>query len=223
METQVNNIEKGLWFTDHKSHVYFHWILDSLERAEMSIDYQRDYQLLVLEQLFKKEFVRESLKFLQYNYVVLKSNELYKIKELIIASKTAETGNYNVSILQDLINRFKKISNYEAYSEYENLFVYRNSSIGRNINDQEKLESLLKKYNFKLIEFENFSFNEKINILRNCKNLMGIFGSGLTNMIFLNKNSNLIEIRHYGDKTNNAFFFISFCCWVELLLRILLF
>ena len=37
---------------------------------------------------------------------------------------------------------------------------------------------------------------------------MGIFGR-LTNMIFLNKNSNLIEIRHYGDKTNNAFFSLA--------------
>ena len=36
-------------------------------------------------------------------------------------------------------------------------------------------------------------------------NLMGIFGSGLTNMIFLNKDSNVIEIRASEDRHNNAF------------------
>ena len=54
-------IEKGIWFTDHKSHVYFHWLMDSLQRAEISFEYQKEYPLLLPEELYEKPFVVERL------------------------------------------------------------------------------------------------------------------------------------------------------------------
>ena len=202
-------IEKGIWFTDHKSHVYFHWILDSLQRAEISYKYQKEYPLLVPEELYEIAFVSESLEHLGFEYKVLDKNQIYKLKEVVIISKTAQTGNYNKYILDNLVKRFFSFSKKEKSSPNKNLFILRKQKRGRNIKNLHEIESILEKYNFETIEFENFNFKEKIKLLSNCKNLVGIFGSGLTNMIFMKKNTNVIEIRRKNDDKNNAFFSLA--------------
>ena len=202
-------IEKGIWFTDHKSHVYFHWLMDSLQRAEISFEYQKEYPLLLPEELYEKPFVVESLDHLGLNYILLKKNQIYKIKKIIITSKTAETGNYNKNILSNLIDRFHENINLQSLRPEKNIFIYRKKEVGRTIGNFENIKKILDKYNFEVVEFEDLSFKEKIKLLGKCKNLIGIFGSGLTNMIFMKKNMNVIEIRQLNDKHNNAFYSLA--------------
>ncbi len=209
---KVKTIEKGTWFTDNKSHVYFHWILDALERSELAIDYLDEYPLLVPEEFFKKDFIAESLDFLGLNYLILKNNHVYKINELLITSKTAETGNYNEKILKNLINRFKFNANKPIVKTYKNIFIYRDSKIGRNIQNFEEIKHILEKHKYEVINFEDYSYDEKIAILKYCENLLGMFGSGLSNMIFLDEARNLIEIRNLNDYKNNAFYSLSSAC-----------
>ena len=207
---KIEHIDKGIWFTDHKSHVYFHWILDSLQRAEMSLNFNDEFPFLVPEELFKLSYVNESLDFLGFNYKVLKSDQLYKIENLLITSKTAdESGNYNSEILNKLIKRFKEKSELINVQPSKNYFITRQQKDGRTVDNFESIKEVLKKYNFELLRFEEYNFHEKINLMNECKNLIGIFGSGLTNMIFLNKESNVIEIREAEDRHNNAFFSLS--------------
>ncbi len=209
-DKKIEHIDKGIWFTDHKSHVYFHWILDSLQRAEMSINFNDEFPFLVPEELFKISFVNESLDFLGLRYKVLKSDQLYKIDNLLITSKTAdESGNYNTVILNKLIKRFKENTKFIEVKPSKNYFIIRQQKDGRIVDNFESLKKVLNKYNFELLRFEEYTFHEKINLMNECKNLMGIFGSGLTNMIFLNQESNVIEIREKEDRHNNAFFSLS--------------
>ena len=205
-------IHKGAWIVDNKSHVYFHWIFDALERSELVIEDLKDYPLLVPEEFYEKQFVAESLNHLKLNYIVLKKNQLYRIKDLLITSKTAMSGNYNETILRSLINRFKNNSEFINIPEKENIFIYRDSKIGRNIENFTEIRPILDKYKYDIVDFEKFTFTEKISLLRGCKNLLGMFGSGLSNMIFLNEGNNLIEIRNENDNKNNAFFSLASAC-----------
>ena len=209
---KVRTIEKGTWFTDNKSHVYFHWILDALERCELAIDYLDEYPLLVPEEFYKKAFIAESLDLLGLNYYVLEKNYIYKIKELLITSKTAETGNYNEKILKNLINRFKLNAKIPVVNTNKNIFIYRDSKIGRDIKNFKEIKHILDKHNYEIVNFEDYSYDEKIAILKYCENLLGMFGSGLSNMIFLDKAKNLIEIRNLNDYKNNAFYSLSSAC-----------
>lgn len=177
------------------------------------VDENKNIPLLVPEELFKKDYISQSLQFLNLNYIVLKSNHIYKVKKLTITSKTALSGNYNEKILASLVQLFKKKSEKTGSSSIiknpENLFIYRNKSVGRDIYNFDELQKILSNYDYSLIKFEDYSYLEKIQILSQCKNLMGMFGSGLSNMIFLNEGSNLIEIRHKSDSKNNAFFSLA--------------
>ena len=205
----IKIIDKGIWFTDHKSHVYFHWVLDALQRAQVANILNSEYPLLVPEDFYKKDFVKESLSLLGFDYEVIHSNTIYKVKDLIIISKTAVSGNYNEKILAELIQNFKAESKNIKNNKYENLFIKRSGENGREIENMDELDKVLQKNNFHYIEFEKYSFVEKIKILQNCNNLIGVFGSGLTNMIFLKSNSNVIEIRNQNDNHNNAFFSLA--------------
>jgi capsular polysaccharide biosynthesis protein len=53
---------------------------------------------------------------------------------------------------------------------------------------------MLSKYKFKKYYFENLSYLEQIRLCYNSKIIIGVQGSGLTNLIFMKKNSNLIEM-----------------------------
>lgn len=209
---KVRIIEKGTWFIDNKSHVYFHWILDALERSELAIDYLNEYPLLIPEEFYKKDFISESLDHLKLNYLVLKQNQVYKIKKLLVTSKTAETGNYNEEILRNLINRFKINASTFEKNPVNNIFIYRNPKIGRNIKNFDEIKVILEKHNYEIINLEDYSYSEKIVLLDNCNNLLGMFGSGLSNMIFLNESKNLIEIRNLNDNKNNAFYSLASAC-----------
>ena len=87
----------------------------------------------------------------------------------------------------------------------KNDFIVRQKKDGRTVSNFEIIEEVLKNTILNYSDLKN-TLLEKINLLNECKSLMGIFGSGLTNMIFLNKDSNVIEIRASEDRHNNAFF-----------------
>ena len=50
---------------------------------------------------------------------------------------------------------------------------------------------------------------EQLDIFSNCKTLIAIHGAGLTNMIFMQPNSNILEIRQENDCSSNCYFSMS--------------
>lgn len=211
----IQIIENGSWIIDNKSHVYFHWIFDALERSELINEQITDYPLLIPEEFYKKEFVSESLEHLKHKFIILRKNQVYKIKNLLITSKTALTGNYNEEILEKLIERFKNNSVPNQIESKKNIFIYRDSKIGRNIENFEEIKPILDKHKYEVVDFENYTFSEKVSLLSGCESLIGLFGSGLSNMIFLDKGKNLIEIRREDDSKNNAFFSLASACGLD--------
>jgi capsular polysaccharide biosynthesis protein len=202
-------IDKGIWFTDHKSHVFFHWIFDSLMRAEASIDYNKEYPLIVPEKFYNQSFIKDSLDHLNLNFIVMKDNQLYRIKDLLLVTKTSLTGNYNEKILDKLKIRFTKNMVKQELNFNQNLFIYRKKGQSRAIHNFEELKPIIAKYGYQLIQFEDYTFNQKINLLSNCKNLVGVFGSGLSSMLFLPQGAKIAEIRQKGDYKNNAYFSLA--------------
>ena len=122
------------------------------------------------------------------------------------------SGNYNETILRSLINRFKNNFEYKSIPKKENIFIYRDSKIGRDIENFIDIKPILDKHNYEIVDFENILLMKKYLYFKVVKILLGLFGSGLSNMIFLNKGNNLIEIRNENDDKNNAFFSLASAC-----------
>ena len=60
--------------------------------------------------------------------------------------------------------------------------------------NEKELFNKLKKIGFKLVYFENLSFEDQISIASNCKIMVGYHGAGLTNLLFMRPRTKVFEI-----------------------------
>ena len=103
------------------------------------------------------------------------------------------TSPYRYSIFSS----FKKLKKHLILSKikYEKIFIERkiqnNKKFLSNINE---IRAILSKFNFNFISFEDLSFKEQIEVMNSCKILVGLHGSGFTNMVFMNSGSSVIDI-----------------------------
>lgn len=101
---------------------------------------------------------------------------------------------------------FNKLrSNYGLYTEQNNIIneridvtlLYRNDGKDRNISNIEIFENLLKKNNIKYKLFslsDYYNFQEIVDIFYNSDNIISFHGCELTYGIFMNKNTQIIEL-----------------------------
>ena len=82
------------------------------------------------------------------------------------------------------------------YKKNENVFIDRSDSIfnhNKLVNNLEIIE-YLKKKRFLIIKLAELSFNEQIKIFNEAKIIIGSHGAGLTNLIFCEPSTKVIEI-----------------------------
>jgi len=203
-------IFKGIWIFDNKSDVYFHFLIDSLSRAIMADEYKDEYLILIPESQ-RKDWKIELIEKLNFNYLFLDENKTYLIKNLIIPSYPAPSGNYNPLLLKQLIKMLLSnidLSNKNKYQNFKRVWVDRSNSRRDMLNFAE-IEPILKKFDFKVVRLEEKNLVEKILILQNIEWLIGNHGSGLTNMIFMKPDTNVLDIRDPQDSIKNAFFSLT--------------
>lgn len=205
-EKKISTIDKASWILDNKSTVYFHFICDSLTRSVLIDKKIQDYPVLLTHDFIGKNFVYEFLDYLEIPYIQME-NKYYYVKNLLITPHTAPSGNYNPHLIKKLRNRFNN-ENTSVDSINKRIWIDRKNE-RRDVKNFDEVTQILKKYNFEIVNFKDYSILEKINLLKKTEYLMGAFGSGLTNMIMLPSSSKLIELRKKGDSHNNAFFSLS--------------
>ena len=94
-----------------------------------------------------------------------------------------------IQILQPQEN-LKKTESQEVYTKNEN-----------------ELINVLKLYNFRLVNFEDYDYETQINIARNCKIMIGYHGAGLTNLFYMKQKALVIEIFNNNYKHEHFKFF----------------
>lgn len=206
-------IPKGTWIIDDWSLGYFHWFADALTRAELVINYTHKYPLILPAEFEKIPYINKSLEMLDIPCIYLEKNKPSKVQELLITSYTAPTGNYNKALLQSLSNRFRKWveknneknNNNLPHSKHK-IFVSRANTYRRRISNEHEILPIINNYGFEVIHPENISFEEQVKLFYSTAVLVGLHGAGLTNMIFMQPGSTIIEIRRHGDSLNNCFF-----------------
>lgn len=199
-------IDKGIWITDNKSSVYFHWLCDAMGRWTILPSKFDDYPVLLPEK-YEINWIIEILNFLDVKYIIFKANEKIKVKNLILTSYPAPSGNFHKKTLLKLKNKFllNYTSNDEIDLNFKNVWIDMDSH-RRPVKNIEKIRPVLDKYKFKEVKMEELNINEKITLLQNTHVLLGSHSSGLTNMLFMKPGSIVIDIRDPEDSIKNAFF-----------------
>lgn len=203
-------IEKGLWAIDSRSNQYFHWMTDAMQRIFNAEEYLTQYPLILTSNFKDKSFINEAIEMLGIDTIYIDHQNHYKINKLLMSERVSPAGNYRKEIINNIALKFVNLqSQTEINYDYERVWISRQNAGRRLISNFSEVKTILKKYKFKIIEFENYSFAEQIRIGMNCKVLGGVHGAGLTNMMFMSKGSKILEIRGKGDSSNNCFFSLA--------------
>ena len=75
----------------------------------------------------------------------------------------------------------------------ERIYISRNQASRRRIVNEEEVVNLLKKIGFQIITFESTSIREQALYLANAQIVVGPHGAGLTNILFCNPGTKIIE------------------------------
>jgi capsular polysaccharide biosynthesis protein len=210
---QINNlnnfeeIDSAFWVIDEKSNRYFHWLTDTLMRFFLVVKSKESGPILIHEDLLSYPYIKESLDILNINHVMYDKNTLLRVNNLNIVSHVSESGNYNKEIINAVRKGFTK--NVNSSKPSERIWISRSNSDYRKIKNLEEIMPLLKKYNFEIIKPEENSLEKNIEVFNSCKVVGGLHGAGLTNMLFMQKNTSVIEVRRHGDVNNNCYYSLA--------------
>ncbi len=210
------NIKKGGLITANWSWTnYFHWNHDFLPLVLFYYESnKKENNICIPSSFFKKApFVEETLNILDIKYTILNNKSKYCFSKLeIISDASLNPGNQRAHLIRNLRSKFYQSCNFTLKDKQEIIYISRkdNSRIAntniRNISNEEECIKIFRKFKIRVISTLGLSVKEQFNIFSNCKTLIAIHGAGLTNMMFMKSNSNILEIRQKDDVGNNCYF-----------------
>lgn len=202
-------INKAILITDHFSAGFFHWFGDVLQKLEAldGIKFDLSDYVFLIPKDFASSFSLDSLKVYDINYKVVEKNHKILANRLLVIPELAPSGNYRPELMQNMRNRFKKF--YNIIPNQKRIFITRSKALKRRIINEDKLLQILKKFNFDVLVFEDMSFDEQYKCIAESNLLVSLHGAGLTHMLWLKKNSKVLEIREKKDSHNNCFYSLS--------------
>jgi len=193
---------------------YFHWLTEVLPKLLFLIEKKQITTILIPASLYKKEFVHQSLKILpnEIKVKIISAPHRYFLPVYKYCSLGVHSGNFHPDIICQL--REKMWNAFFATSEQveqqkEIIFIYRNLSERRGIVNFSEVEVVLAQKNVKVVNFSVLTFREQIVLMRRCAMLIGVHGAGLTNMLFTNPGTRILELRKKGDAHNNCYFSLA--------------
>jgi capsular polysaccharide biosynthesis protein len=183
---------------------YFHWTSEVLIKL---VKWQDKSVLLLLPEDYPG-FVFQSASFLGYNNIKkIPKGYGVKVSELHLYSNP-DTGYYikeEVSLLRkEVLFRSSKTDVRDGLR----IYISRSNAKLRRIVNEAEVSELLKSRGFTVLQTENLTFCEQVELFKNCKFLVAQHGAGLTNMIFMPEGSKILELHRRVDPESE---FMNIC------------
>ncbi len=188
-------IKKGIWITHDWTDAYYHWFADALPRLMLAEDSINVHQLPVLlpDYYQQHSFITDSLTMLGYQPYFLESGIPYIVDKLYITSMTAVTGQFNSIYIGKVRSSLTEGKNQNT-DICKKIYISRSKAKKRFVANEKELSAFLSSLGFQIVHFENYSLEQQIKIVSESKVIIGLHGAGLTNMLFLPKQSTVFEL-----------------------------
>lgn len=199
-------ISEGIWVLDQWSVGYYHWLVDALPRIITAETINCQYPLIIPKHFKSIDFVYESLKILKRDIITYNLKEKLVVKELVAPShfEPAHCDNTQIKKVRDKFREHD--NNYYSATPYRKVYISRNKAKRRFVVNEKELQEILDQYGFITVFMEDLSFSEQRKLMAETSILLSNHGAGLTNMLFLNEGSIIIELKSDSEDINNCFF-----------------
>lgn len=208
-------MDKVISLSNYLDGNYFHFIAETIPRLLILMQFGlnfKDYTIILSESSYKQaEMVFENfLKIPKEQIFRKKHKQIIQAEEVIVPSfthsrsKESKMANiYNQSLFQYLNNLALKYSKPE---KKKNLLVVRNNVKQRRFSDFHKLDSIIAKYQFEVIDLAKLDFKQQLHYFRNANLVLAIHGAGLTNLLF-SESAKIIELFPTSRWCRDAFYY----------------
>lgn len=187
--------------TDEWTSNYYHWHIFAL--AKLLILQEKSLvkdSLLFLPKKYKKyQFVLPTLEkvgILKKQVVFLRRKSNIKVNELALV-KASQQNPIAFNQLREILTKNIKTTDFDFGDK---IYISRQKQVLRFVENEEELVKFLEKFGFKKVIIEDFTYNEQIAICAKAKYLISSHGTGLTNILFMKKESYLLEMATKPDE-----------------------
>ena len=183
---------------------YYHWVCESIFRLWM-VRKLLDKLVLVLPEYYKNaDFIMGSLEPFKVPHIFyIPQGKSLMVKNLCLPQIKPICDSYNALNLKQVSSFYRNYVLNEkkvAFTTIEKLYVSRELAPRRKIINEQEISGIALKHGFTIFHPEKFSFLEQVAIFSQVKYLVGTHGSGLTNLLFMQKGTALLEL--HKDKTH---------------------
>ncbi len=196
---------------------YWHWMSEAILRLWMVREDLHGMILLLPEHFQKLEFVQSSLKPFHFKDIYyIPFNKSLMVRNLCLPQIKPIADSYYANDLRSIREFYLEYSkglDRKTFDVVEKIYISRKKASKRKVENEGDVELLLEKYGFKCIQNEDYNFFDQIALFSNAKYLVSIHGAGLTNMLFMARNSVVLELHkkktNPGDWHSFAFWYMA--------------
>jgi capsular polysaccharide biosynthesis protein len=198
------------------SAAYFHWMLDVLPRVGLLLE--ADLKLDNIDYFVFHEphtsFNQESLAKLgipNSKIIDTKHHLCVQARQLVVPSiiRGYRGTEWSIKFLRDLF--LSPENDTLNNNTFERIYITRKKAPKRKIANEQEVLEILEQYNFQEVILESLSVSEQAQIFFNAKAIVAPHGAGLTNIVFSQANTKLLEI-FSPDYINTVYWQISSQC-----------
>jgi capsular polysaccharide biosynthesis protein len=208
---KLTYLNEAVFVCNEHSLNYFHWLNDMLPKLEYVSNFLSNHIVILPEYFKTKEYVSQTLLSFKLKIHFIKDNEIILVKKIIDLDNLNGSGAQNPEFLMPAINKIKALYSENSVLKKTNskIFITRRNEENRRTLPLNEIEIYLAKKGYLIVEAEKLNFREQIKLFSQCTHLIAVHGAGLTNMLFMPKAQNILEIKSRGDYKNYCYYFMS--------------
>ncbi|MFX4276703.1 glycosyltransferase family 61 protein [Aliarcobacter butzleri] len=195
--------------SEHSSN-YYHFMFEILPKFIIISDLVNKNKklssitfIVLLDENCPHQFVEILKYFSTINYKIkfISRHNIFTCNKLLFCTDLW-TSLDNTKFLSDIINDFfvdkyalgliKNKCKLEKVEPFRKVYFQRKNTQARYLSNTKELENLLSELDFEFILPEKLSFQEQIDLMNECKVMIGVSGAVFSNILFMQKNTNAI-------------------------------
>jgi len=126
----------------------------------------------------------------------VEDRRIYAVPHLLLVGTTAQQQHYNPELMHTVREAFILRSGAVKDSRYPpKIYVTRKPTSRRRVLNESEVAALMVAHGYTCVDFEDLHFSEQIRYCLNAEIMVSIHGAGLTNCMFMEPGSRLLEFR----------------------------
>lgn len=180
-------LQNALIITSRWSENYYHWMTEIIARLSLVDKVNHNIDTIVINHMVN-QFQKDTIRFLNLNKKIVetKRNHFFEVENGIIP-QLENIDSYRVFYLRKV---FKNLMVKDA-TQY--VYISRVNSKSRKIINETEFDNVLKRLGIKNIRLEFENFEQQVRLIHNAKLIISPHGAGLTNLIFAQPGTKVIE------------------------------